>query len=353
MSLLRRLTAAPQQSSPADAPLPVAHETPPSYPADTAAVHVLAQDGVVRLDDGQLLVRGADGAEARLRLGDVAQVSLHGLAAITTPCVMTLMGRGIPVVYRTVSGYYAGQTIDLAGALTATRRAHYAAAADPVRRIAVARAIVTTKLTNARYVLRRRSLAPATVARLATLVRQASVAEAHASLLGIEGSAAALYFAAMPDMIAPGLRASFPFAGRRRRPPTDPLNALLSYLYAVLTGECATALLAAGLDPMVGFLHVERAGRPALALDLVEPLRPLVADTLAMGLINRGELAGDHFTRDGDAVRLTDAGRRIVLTGLERRMNQSDLRRRLAADANGLATALRRGTDYVPALAEG
>ena len=329
-------------------------ETSPSPPADpvaeATAMHVLAEDGMVRLEEGFLVACRAGGSASRLRIGDVAQLSLHGHAGVTTPCVMALLARGIPVVYRTANGYYAGQSVDLSGSLTAVRRAHYAAAAEPSRRLALARAVVKAKLTNARTLLRRHEVGPIAVGRLGVLAREAEVAPDHGALFGIEGSGAALYFAALPEMIARDCRAAFPFEGRRRRPPPDPLNALLSYLYAILVGECAAAVLAAGLDPTVGFLHSERAGRPALALDLVEPLRALIADPLALGLINRGELAPDHFVREGVGVLLNDQGRRIVLRGLERRLGESDFRRRLAEEAHRLAGALRQGEGFVSAM---
>lgn len=323
---------------------------PEAAAPDSAALHVLAEDGLVRLEDGFLVARRGDGAAARMRLDEVAQLALHGHAGVTTPCVMALLTRGIPVIYRSATGFYLGQTVDLSGTLAAVRRAQYAAAADPQRCLAIARALVAAKLGAARAMLRRHAVSGAAPLRLATLRRDAEAAGSLASLLGIEGSAAALYFAALPQMIAPARRSDFSFSGRRRRPPGDAVNALLSYLYAILTGECAAAALGAGLDPTVGFLHAERAGRPALALDLVEPLRRLIADPVALGLINRGELAAHHFAAEGAAVLLTEAGRRAVLGALERRLAESDLRRRLAAETHRLATALRKDEIFVPGL---
>ena len=324
---------------------------PPAVPvATTAAIHILASEGLVRLDDGFILACGADGATARLRLDDIAQVSLHGAAGITTPCLIALMARSIPVIWRTRGGHYAGQSIDLSGTHTAVRRAQYRAAADPASRLAIARAIVVAKLHSAAAVADAKGAVPLVRLRLLALARQAATAEDHSSLLGIEGSAAALYFGAFPIMIMPRQRASFPFPGRRRRPPTDPVNAVLSYLYAVLAGECAVAVLAAQLDPAVGFLHAERPGRPALALDLLELLRAPVADRLALRLVNRAELGPEDFRQDGAAVLLNDAGRRVVLAALEARLARLDLRRRLAIEARTLASVLRAGTAFTPAL---
>ncbi len=140
------------------------------------------------------------------------------------------------------------------------------------------------------------------------------------------------------------------------------MNALLSYLYAVLVGECAAAALGSGLDPMVGFLHSERAGRPALALDLVEPLRPLIADAVALRLLNTGELAARHFRREGDRLLLADDARRTVLAGLERRLAESapategargdTYREAIWRHAARLASALRDGGS-VPQIERG
>lgn len=340
----------PRAAAPQPATAEDAHEALAASPADTACVHLLAPDGKARLENGCLVLTAGDGAQARLRLDDVAQVSLHGHAGITTPCIMALLAHGVPVVFRSITGHYAGQTIDLRGQLTATRRAQYAAAADPARRLAMAAATVASKIGNTRFMLRRRAADDGLLRRLDTLRSDAARAPDLGTLLGIEGSAAAVWFAALPGLIVADRRQVFDFPGRRRRPPTDPVNALLSYLYAILVGECATAALAAGLDPTVGFLHAERSGRPALALDLVEPLRSLVADSLALGLINRGGLVAADFAAAEFGVRLTDAGRRIVLTALEQRLEQSDLRRRLAMEAKRLARALRHGETFVPGI---
>jgi CRISPR-associated endonuclease Cas1 len=196
---------------------------------------------------------------------------------------------------------------------------------------------------------------------LARLAREASAADRIERLLGIEGAAGAAYFPALARG-ALGPQATWAgFDGKRRRPATDPMNSVLSYLYAVLVGECAAAALAAGLDPTVGFLHTERAGRPALALDLVEPLRPLIGDAVALRLLNTGELAARHFRHEGETPRLTDDGRRIVLAALEYRLAQPapggearrhSYRAAVWRQAARLAAALRDGGE-VPQIERG
>lgn len=139
---------------------------------------------------------------------------------------------------------------------------------------------------------------------------------------GAEGEAANLYFGVF-DLLIRSPDAELRFAGRSRRPPLDPMNALLSFLYTLLTHDCRSATEAVGLDPAVGFLHRDRPGRPSLALDLMEELRPVLADRLALSLVNRRQLrAKDFEVRDGGAVWLTDDGRRTVIETWQERKKQ-------------------------------
>ena len=145
---------------------------------------------------------------------------------------------------------------------------------------------------------------------------------------------------------------------RTRRPPQDEVNALLSYAYAVLAGECLGACAASGLDPRQGFLHRPRAGRPALALDLMEPFRPLIADQAVLAGLNNGQLKAEHFRTEGYAVLLTDHGRRLAIELLERRLlgsvtlegrsEATTWREAIGLSARGLVDALRNGTAFAP-----
>ncbi|HRQ83036.1 MAG TPA: CRISPR-associated endonuclease Cas1, partial [Azospirillaceae bacterium] len=140
------------------------------------------------------------------------------------------------------------------------------------------------------------------------------------SLLGVEGAAARLYFAAFPQLLR-NSDPAFRFAGRTRRPPADPVNAMLSFAYAMLLRHWLAALAAAGFDPYLGFFHRPLAGRAGLALDMMEPFRPLVADSAVVGAINNGEIRGDDFDRDGGAVLLNANGRKALIAAFERRMD--------------------------------
>ena len=153
---------------------------------------------------------------------------------------------------------------------------------------------------------------------MAELADKANSATSDASLLGIEGTAARLYFAAFAGLFKTDT--SFNFENRNRRPPRDPVNALLSFVYALLTKELTIALYASGFDPMLGFFHRPRYGRPSLALDLAEEFRSIVADSVVLTLINNGEVTDTDFIRRAGAVALTSTGRKAVLRAFERRM---------------------------------
>jgi len=156
---------------------------------------------------------------------------------------------------------------------------------------------VSGKVHNQRTLVRRHGGidAKAAVAQLQSLKRMAGTTTTLGSLLGVEGTAARIYFERLSELLRPpaALGPGPTFAGRNRRPPTDPVNAVLSFVYAMLVKDCTVALLAAGLDPFVGLYHQPRFGRPALALDLAEEFRPLIGDSVVLTVINNGEI-GPH-----------------------------------------------------------
>jgi CRISPR-associated protein Cas1 len=251
------------------------------------------------------------------------------------------------------------------------RREQHIAASSPRRVAALARAFVAGKLHNVRWLLAR-SARDAASDEDRDLLR--SAADAHAHLLrelghtpddpnvirGIEGRAAAVHFSAFARHLRPALRETFPFDGRNRRPPRDPINALLSFLYALLRHDCVSALTAVGLDPFVGYLHTDRAGRESLALDLMEEFRPWV-ERLGLTLLNRGELKAAHFIeRDGGAVELSELARKTLVAAYQQRkldeavhpLFQEKVRhgQLVFIQARLLARALRADVDYTPHL---
>ncbi len=204
------------------------------------------------------------------------------------------------------------------------RRSQYRWADSEEQSLSIARLMVAAKIANGRAVLMRElrnhgenDLLSQAVSKLATSLRRAQNAQSVSESMGIEGDAASSYFGVFNEL----LRGSdFHFKGRIRRPPTDPVNALLSYIYTLITHECASALQGVGLDPYVGFLHQDRPGRVSLALDLLEEFRAPWADRFVLTLINRKQVqTNDFVTEASGAVRLTDDGRKTVLTAWQER----------------------------------
>ncbi|MEW6678043.1 MAG: type I-C CRISPR-associated endonuclease Cas1c [Pseudomonadota bacterium] len=213
------------------------------------------------------------------------------------------------------------------------RQAQHKLAATPEFALETARAIIAGKLKNSRSVLLRGARETmdgdeaATLGRaadnLAASLRALPQAQDLDTLRGVEGEAARGYFAALNLVVKPQARADFQLDGRTRRPPLDRFNALISFLYAMLMNDCRSALESVGLDPQLGFLHAVRPGRAALALDLQEEFRAILADRLALTLINRGQVtAADFDQREGGAVMLNDKGRRKVVAAWQERKQE-------------------------------
>jgi CRISPR-associated protein Cas1 len=206
------------------------------------------------------------------------------------------------------------------------RRAQYAAADNEERSVAIARNLISAKLANTRALLQRvaRDHGEKSPNRSAELLRTADflaarfqpVREAATldSIRGIEGDAAAAYFAVFNRLITLPEPGKMTLKGRTRRPPLDPVNALLSFLYALLAHDCRSAAESVGLDPQCGILHRDRPGRPSLALDLMEEFRPALADRAALTLINRQQITDKDFdVKENGAVLLKDDSRKTVL----------------------------------------
>lgn len=208
------------------------------------------------------------------------------------------------------------------------RRTQYRWADDTSKTTELARLFVASKITNCRAVLMREirnhgenKVIALAVKNLAVGLRQTHHADSVDELMGTEGAAASTYFAAMGEMIR---GKGFEFSGRARRPPTDPVNALLSFSYSILANECASALQGAGLDPQVGYLHKDRPGRASLALDQLEEFRAPWADRFVLTLINRQQMRpSDFVTEASGAVRLTDDARKAFLSSWQDRKRKN------------------------------
>jgi len=271
---------------------------------------------------GARVVLLEDGKEtASSRLIDVSHIAVLGNVNVGSALLRECFDRGIPVLWFTAGGWFSGFASGMPAKNVSVRmRQHRAAALGSP---ALAGAFIAGKIRNCRTLLRRHggeSVRHA-LAQLADLAKAAATEGSLDSLLGIEGTAARLYFAHFGSLLKRGGQTTdFAFEDRNRRPPRDPVNALLSFMYALLVKDVTVAVLAAGLDPYVGVYHRPGFGRPSLALDLAEEFRPLVGDSTVMMALNNGEVnAGDFIARAG-GVALTDRGRRKALAAYERRM---------------------------------
>jgi len=277
-----------------------------------------------------LQVKDKDKTVQEVRIGEICQVNLLGNIQISTQAVQSLCEAGIPISYFSMGGYFYGVTTGMNTKNVALRRSQFRLADSEWFSLSLARALVAGKIRNQRTMLQRNHIEPrkAALEAMKGLADRAERAQDLESLLGIEGSAARFYFEEFAGMIKPGPDAhevatgfTFDFEGRNRRPPRDPVNALLSLAYSVLAKDLTVACYAVGFDPYLGFYHQLRHGRPALALDLMEPFRPLIADSAVLSAVNTRMLTEKDFVRAGASVALTPAGRKGFFRAYELRMD--------------------------------
>lgn len=290
---------------------------------DELPLYVQEQGARISLSGEELIVRGKKG-DTRARLPNVSQVSLFGNVQITTQALRATLERGISVSLLSTGGWFYGRATGVESKNVELRVAQHRAMADAETCLRLARGVVASKIRNSRTLLRRNHAAApeVTLFELEQLAKKSERAESLASLLGLEGTAARSYFSAFSGMLKGGAAETFDLDGRNRRPPKDPVNALLSLAYSLLTKELAHVTASAGLDPLLGFYHQPRFGRPALALDLMEEFRPIVADSTVLSAINNGVVGPSDFISHSTGVALRPAGRRRFLLAYERRMDQ-------------------------------
>jgi len=255
-------------------------------------------------------------------------VNLMGNVQISTQAVQALCEAEVPVCYFSMGGWFYGITMGLNQKNVFLRRSQFRLSEEESFARSIARRLVAGKIRNQRTLLQRNHVEPdrQTLAALKEMAERAEEGRSLEELLGIEGNAARLYFGDFAGMIKPDedvepgdLR--FDVTGRNRRPPRDPVNALLSLGYSLLAKDLTVASYAVGFDPYVGFYHQPRFGRPALALDVMEPFRPLVVDSAVLTAINTGMVTARDFVRVGGSVALTASGRKGFFRAYELRMD--------------------------------
>ena len=290
-------------------------------------VYVQATPARVRKRGETLLIQTEDGAETTARLIDTSHLVVVGAVDVTAPVLHELMRREIPVSWYSGSGWFLGHTIGTGHRNVELRTAQYRASFDPAFCLRLSRSLVASKLRNSRTLLRRNTRAEeppeAALGGLRRAARAAGEAKSLAELLGVEGNGGAIYFGNFASLLTgskddESLR--FKFENRNRRPATDPVNAMLSFSYAMLVRELTATLSAVGFDPYRGFYHQPRYGRPALALDIMEPFRPILADSAVITAVNNGEIKPTDFIWAGRACALSPAGRKKMIAAFERRL---------------------------------
>ena len=334
---------------------------------DALPLYVQTQGAMLGKSGDRMTIKYKDEVLAERRLMDVSQVSLFGNVMISAQALRELTTRGIPVCHFTYGGWFHGMTTGLVHKNVELRIRQFKIAADPERSLQIARWFISGKIRNSRTLLRRHLTAGGSVPErqpsassnenggppeliahepiarcesvpdpmtdrttdidrnrllesLAEFRRKAEQTTSAESLLGLEGMAAKTYFAGFFELL--NRRHDFNVNDRNRRPPRDPVNAVLSFVYSLLVKELTVVLQSVGFDPMLGFLHRPRYGRPSLALDVAEEYRPLIADSTALMAFNNGELDHTSFLERAGAVTLTEAGRKSVIAAFERRLEQ-------------------------------
>lgn len=297
---------------------------PPRPPGDEGEILVVQNPkAYIGRRGGELRVTLEKETLTRHPLEQLQCVYVFGAVQMSTQALQGCLERSIPVSYFSPAGRFLGMTSGLPASGTDARQGQYRLYGEPGLRARLASRILSAKIHNQRVMLMRNGEAPkALIAKLADLRDQAGSRDYTLdSLRGIEGTAAALYFEYFGTMLKGTAFENFDFQGRNRRPPKDPVNALLSQGYSILAKELAGMCHTVGLDPFLGFLHQPRYGRPALALDLMEEFRPLIADSVAISLLNRRELDVGDFVRTTRGIFLGDEGRKQFWRAWFRRMD--------------------------------
>ena len=302
--------------------------------SERSSIRVLRKDGIqlivqtqgarVNLSGDRIVTKTPDGQKSELPLVNLEGVCLYGNVQITTQTINSLCSRGVPIGLMTRGGKLQS-IIEPNDNLSAhVRKAQQNTFSDSIRSLEFCRTIIEAKISNQRTLLMRNSKVDidSALKMLKGVKDKTNSAKSIETLRGLEGKAAAIYFEHFPSIFKEPFASKFSKNGRSRRPPPDPINSVLSFGYSMLTNECVSALRVARLDPAIGALHVDKIARPSLALDLIEPLRPLIVDSIAISAFNRGELREGHFNTTSRGTIMTSHGRKAFFEAWGRRMEQ-------------------------------
>jgi CRISP-associated protein Cas1 len=299
------------------------------WPPRDDGIHVVLQREGIRVGVRGQFVRITDKEGEVVRdipLANMESLAVLGGVQVSSQALAVFADHQVPVAFLSAAGRLTAMMDPLGPTSAAVRTAQIRTLDRPDKALELAKAITIAKITNQRTLLMRNhaELPTRVAAALLESIEGATKAVTMDELRGHEGNAAAIYFRHFAGMLKKGvseIAARFDANGRKRRPPPDPVNSVLSFAYSMLTNECVAACRLASLEPTIGALHATRPGRPALALDLMESFRPLVADSVAVSAFNRGELAAGHFLNTASGCAMTDAGRKGFFSAYGRRMD--------------------------------
>ena len=326
-------------------------------------LYVTLQNAYVGLDASSLYVKHDGSRKMQVPLHHLTSVICFGAVMMSADAMQACAEAGVGVTFLSVRGHFLARVEGRASRHAMLRREQYRATDDTQRRLQLAKGFVAGKIVNSRQLLlraartRKDNTALSDAAeRLKILAQRCPDAENLEILLGIEGESASRYFEVFDAMIEAG---ELRFEKRTRRPPENEINAMLSFGYTLLASDCSSALQAAGLDPAVGFLHAERSGRPALALDLMEEFRAIVVDKMVLAMVRLAQVDANDFTRtETNGVLFNDQARKAFLIEYQARKQDQLTHPALSEpvtwgmlphiQARLLARAVRREGDYVP-----
>jgi CRISPR-associated protein Cas1 len=326
-----------------------------------ATLYLSEQGSTLRREQNRIIVERDDVRLAELHEFKLERVVIFGNIQLTTPVIGFLLDRGIETTFLSLHGKLKGRLAPLATRNAILRVRQYQRLGDTGFSTNIIRSFIAGKIRNSMAVLSRhqrnhpQNELGAAIERISTLLPRIGQFDQPDSLRGVEGQAAAIYFENFGHM----LRRGWSFKKRERRPPPDPVNALLSLGYTLLYNEAIGTLSAVGCDPYPGFLHTPGFGRCSLALDLMEEFRPLFTDRLVLSLLNLGSLSTHHFEKSDDGgVLLTSDGRKIFFREYERLVtseflhtrtqDRTTLRRALFDQAHALRRSIMRKIPYTP-----
>lgn len=318
-------------------------------------LYIIQPDAVLSKDYEafQVALKQEDGSWKKQKVAaqTVDEVILMGNPQVTGDAFVYALELGMPVHYLSSFGKYLGSALPKSSRNGQLRLAQYGVYHDPVRRLELVKAIVTAKIHNQYNVLYRHNEKDNPLKERKVLVKtQQNIDQVR----GVEGLAAREYFACWQRMIGK----QWTFNGRNRRPPTDPVNSLLSFAYALLQGQVMAGVHVAGLDPYIGYLHEVHHGQPAMVLDLMEEFRALIADNLVLSLLHKHEIKPEDFNESLGAYRLKDNAKKTFLQAFDKKMNDEfkhpvfdyrcTYRRAIELQARLLSRHLQEGIPYKP-----